>query len=461
MNILNFRKVFEQFIHIGCVFAAIGTTLWCVYIFFENNDVCLVDFKKYNEKPEYLSPSFSIAFANPFNESKLKLYGTGINTSSYVQFLKGEYWDERMLNINYDDVTIDITNYFLGFEIAYSNWTKYRFEATELNQSNGLKHPFVSFRHPTMKAFGVNPPEFKGETIVKLGVQIKTEIFRDSIRPIDMVIDEFDPVFGGIAFILHYPGQVLRSWSHGIGKWAWPKRKDRESKYYEMSFTRRNMDVLVRRNKYNNKCNEDWERYDKNVMENRIARIGCRPAYYYTSRFPICSTLEDMKKVAPLTPNMINEYDPPCRSISKLQFDYQDIDYDYDEDQIGDNVPYFTISATSLDTTFKLIELVRAYDVQSLIGNAGGYIGIFLGYTICQLPAVMFDACRWIKNVFEIFFQKNSSKRRNNSLVLRVVEKNDMVNKADDRGYEEIMKEMRCLKDEMTKIKGMFHKLEK
>ena len=157
MNSLNFRKVFEQFIHIGCVFAAIGTTLWCVYIFFENNDVCLVDFKKYNEKPEYLSPSFSIAFANPFNESKLKLYGTGINTSSYVQFLKGEYWDERMLNINYDDVTIDITNYFLGFEIAYSNWTKYRFKATELNQSNGLKHPFVSFRHPTMKAFGVNP----------------------------------------------------------------------------------------------------------------------------------------------------------------------------------------------------------------------------------------------------------------------------------------------------------------
>ena len=30
---------------------------------------------------------------------------------------------------------------------------------------------------------------------------------------------------------------------------------------------------------------------------------------------------------------------------------------------------------------------IRAYDGQSLIGNAGGYVGLFLGVALIQLPA--------------------------------------------------------------------------
>ena len=51
-------------------------------------------------------------------------------------------------------------------------------------------------------------------------------------------------------------------------------------------------------------------------------------------------------------------------------------------DLVEKYIPTFIISTTSLDTVFKLIELVRAYDAQSLIGNAGGYIEIFLGGNI-------------------------------------------------------------------------------
>ena len=38
---------------------------------------------------------------------------------------------------------------------------------------------------------------------------------------------------------------------------------------------------------------------------------------------------------------------------------------------------------------YKEIRQVRAYDAQSLIGNAGGYIGLFLGCALRELPSFM------------------------------------------------------------------------
>ena len=80
-----------------------------------------MDFKQYNEEKEYIYPSFSLIFVNPFIDAKLKKYGEGVNARTYSQFLEGQLWDDRMLNISYDDVTIDMADYFLGYDIMLAN----------------------------------------------------------------------------------------------------------------------------------------------------------------------------------------------------------------------------------------------------------------------------------------------------------------------------------------------------
>ena len=45
---------------------------------------------------------------------------------------------------------------------------------------------------------------------------------------------------------------------------------------------------------------------------------------------------------------------------------------------------------------YKEIRQVRAYDTQSLIGNAGGYIGLFLGYALRELPSFLLFAYKII-----------------------------------------------------------------
>ena len=174
---INARKTIEYIFHFACIAATIVTTCWCVYIFYQDNDVCLVDFKQYNEEKEYIYPSFSLIFVNPFIEGRLNNYGDGINTSTYSQFLEGKYWDERMFNISYDDVTINMDDYFLGYDIMLANLTLKSYNDFEQGNSDGWKPPYVSHRHPKWKAFAVDKPYHKGQRIVRIWTKIKTEIF--------------------------------------------------------------------------------------------------------------------------------------------------------------------------------------------------------------------------------------------------------------------------------------------
>ena len=48
---------------------------------------------------------------------------------------------------------------------------------------------------------------------------------------------------------------------------------------------------------------------------------------------------------------------------------------------------FFVLNINFQARTFKEIKQVRAYNTQTLVGNAGGYIGLFLGYTIREIPS--------------------------------------------------------------------------
>ena len=455
---INYKKSVENFFHIACIVAAVSLTCWCVYIFSQDNDVCLVDFKQYNEEKEYIYPSFSLIFINPFIEEKLRQHGDGINTTTYSQFLEGKYWDERMLNISYDDVTINIADYFVGYDIMLANLTLKAYTDFEKGNNDGWKPPYVSHRHPKWKGFAVDKPYHKGQRIVRIWTIIKTSIFPSGIRPHKTNYNSSSSSFGGLEFILHYPGQIFRSWNLGIGKWAWPRRTNTSSKNYVMAFTRRNMDVLVRRNKRAKPCNEDWLNYDKSVLEKQMWLTGCRPPYYDSIDLPICSTKENMQKVSPPTPEDLNDFTPACRAISKLQFDYQDIDED--EIEVGGNseTPHFSLSITALDTTFKLIELVRAYDIQSLIGNAGGYIGIFLGYALYQMPSAIIHICECVTNKN---CNKNLGRRGSDESEIEDIEDEKLfatsesnLRRQNEGSNDHIVIEMKQLKKEVQKMRN-------
>ena len=44
----------------------------------------------------------------------------------------------------------------------------------------------------------------------------------------------------------------------------------------------------------------------------------------------------------------------------------------------------------------------RAYDAQSLVGNAGGYVGLFLGVALIQTPSAVHVVFQLVKNLFQM-----------------------------------------------------------
>ena len=66
---------------------------------------------------------------------------------------------------------------------------------------------------------------------------------------------------------------------------------------------------------------------------------------------------------------------------------------------------FFVLNINFQSPTFKEIRHVRAYSTQTLVGNAGGYIGLLLGYTIREIPT-------FLRYLYEHFMKKCNCKNK-------------------------------------------------
>ena len=101
---------------------------------------------------------------------------------------------------------------------------------------------------------------------------------------------------------------------------------------------------------------------------------------------------------------------PPCRQIKKVVHGFEELKY-VDDNPLewarASNDTIFKIMIEFKDLSFMEIRNVRSFDIESLIGNAGGYVGLFTGYALLQLPNLMRLVSRWIYKVRERFFMKH------------------------------------------------------
>ena len=114
------------------------------------------------------------------------------------------------------------------------------------------------------------------------------------------------------------------------------------------------------------------------------------------SQAPVCSKVHELRQFYQMT---WGKYIVPCRQFSKVS--YIDIDYPttYYNNRLNSNISknYFYVALEFPRRMFKEIELFRSFDIEQLLGNAGGYIGVCLGYSFLQLPCFMralYTKCR-------------------------------------------------------------------
>ena len=178
-------------------------TFWA-YKFSLNNDLCLVDYKSYGEDTDDVYPMLSVCLNNPFLIQNLHEYGSEINETSYLDHLRGEIFSEKLMAIDYDNVTSDLNKYVQPYYEYkyYIQRTNGSVEYYPIDDKN--KHLFrVTYGGFWFtyfyKCFAHEIPHDK--SIQGVSIHLRNEIFPPGIKR------------NGYEFftLLHYPNQVLLS----------------------------------------------------------------------------------------------------------------------------------------------------------------------------------------------------------------------------------------------------------
>ena len=144
-----------------------------------------------------------------------------------------------------------------------------------------------------------------------------------------------------------------------------------------MDFTLTKVEILRRRSKPKTPCVEDWKSYGrnvKNIFQSMMEKVGCRTPYQQSSeQLPLCRTKEKMQEMySLLSADPTKRYPPPCDTLENLQYRYNDFDWN----EMG---PEWFWIYVDMPNKYNEILQTKALDVHSLVGNCGGYVGLFLG----------------------------------------------------------------------------------
>ena len=110
------ERGFKYVFHFLCGVATVGFTVYCVSQYLLDEDVARIEFTEFNANEDNIYPTITLCFPSPLIDEKLAEYGEGINSETYSSFIQGmnNSWDDRMAKIDYDDVSLNIEEHFLG-----------------------------------------------------------------------------------------------------------------------------------------------------------------------------------------------------------------------------------------------------------------------------------------------------------------------------------------------------------
>ena len=368
-----------------CLLTAFSFSLWCFMEYSKNTDISEVSYKKFDPKNQDSKyPSLSLCFLDVYKRSSFETYNDSfINSTSYSMFLRGDYWNDKMLQLSYEHVTNDLKGFIIGTCMTTSTSS----ECEEIGQINtgffvggGDIFKCISFEHNYES------------TLDEVMVAMNNSVFPNGVRP----------EVGGFLLMYHYPNQLSRSFSSV--QYKWPDLSSAKRDYYAMQFYITDVEIMRRRTDGTENC-YDGNNYDSMLYDHVMRSVGCQPPYWKsTLGVKPCDSKKKMSKAVKyymanlFEDNSVPLYRQPCVEIIKIKPEYLEKAglesknsfnrhiYEKFEKDSGTLDNWFIINTHFWKAIhFKRFKQIKAYSVQSVIGNAGGYVGLVVGLTINEI----------------------------------------------------------------------------
>ena len=303
---VNFLRCFRAL----CIAIATSLIIYFIYLFSLNEDLCTIDYKVYHDNKQDVYPTLSLCFINSFSDVGHNIQDTHASPKAYLEFLRGNHFETKMLKVNYSTFSININDYLTGEYILYRNGNYVHNYLPNISRPM-FKPSYSGFLGigDFYNCFAWQIPQEK--EISAYGGMFKTSIFHNSSR---------SPFFGMITY-LHYPNQLMVAGK--TKKYTWPERERYDK--FEMKFLVNGVEILRRRNKMRQPCIENWQNYDDAVLVNHLNKIKCRSPYQNPSiEYPLCNTKDEIKN----SHIYLNEGEismhPPCKAMEKVYYTFQE-----------------------------------------------------------------------------------------------------------------------------------------
>ena len=379
MNISRRNKINAIFNIFCAIVVAFMMSYWLYKYEIEDRDITVVDYAQIEEAKNIKLPVATVCLNNAFNEGKLRSYNSNISIKSYLDYLKGEYFDEKLENIDYRDVTLKLKDYFLSAVDKYRNETSYfskssiRFEHREIWRG----FPAISFFRCFVLTDDMDKYRYVESMIITYDL---AKLFADSRTK----------SFLSIYVIFHYPGQLFISRNIQVVK-LYPFDKKMHI-YNHFILQVESFEVLKRRHTRSKNCLENKHSYDKIIVDEHLKNIGCRlPFHKEHSSIPLCKNGSKIEREVPESISIseknqtrldggnkvlnIEKLNVPmsCERISQINVFQKGI-----RNENNKLSKTFSLQL-SYPKEVKIISQSKEVDIHALIGNIGAYLGLFMG----------------------------------------------------------------------------------
>ena len=372
-----------------------------------------ITYRKYSETDEDRYPTFTICVNGDglysYNESTL--YGAyGINSANYEKILQGEpafryeYDIQRHL---YTRTSLPVTyKTHIKFEDIAQN-SKEISDIIEESEFKAENQSFtVSYKKKNVSdgSFIDNPPFYisfqtpKTRCLSREG-RHDTRVIRvkDSFT-LDM--DFLDLKFHTrIDLFIHHPGQLIRSLDNPIFTFEID-----ESSYdyalYDLQMKVSQSAVWRKRSIKSRPCLQYIDDYDQYIQEQVSRKLGCVPPFWsnrvnLTSFLKECNSLEELQQLKETVRDfrsIFHGFQTPCTDMfSTVSLNKKNKNtFSWVTGITGTTWnKHARIEILYADRYYEEIAQVEDFGVQDFISNLGGFIGIFLGYSMMQIPELL------------------------------------------------------------------------
>ena len=335
-------------------------TYWLYKFEIEDRDVSVVDYVLVDESLDIPLPVASVCISPPFLMASML---EQINSTTSDVFFSTNFGDDNydlvqyLLNVDYSNATLKLGDYMVsGYSILRNSQLVY--------DSVNHKESFNGFIEGFEKCFEIqsSQPDYFVEDIVV-------------IYNLSKMLNDLGAYASSsiISVSIHYPGQLLLRTTLPIYA-IHPKEKKPESFFLGIN----DIEVLKSRNSRNRKCTpyDETRNFDDMVREKHIQTNKCRPPYLRTfQNVSTCSTKESLRaSIYDFKTVRYKYYPTSCQRLSKIAYEKTV----YGDPMIFRNVSYWELVIHYPDH-LRIFTQSKEVDIHALIGNIGGYIGLFLG----------------------------------------------------------------------------------